>query len=52
MLWHCNGCTTRYAESLDMCPHCGGVDRAPAHEIDGVPEAAPLSPSAAEGEQG
>lgn len=34
MLWHCMGCTSRYAESLDACPHCGSGERVEAHRID------------------
>lgn len=32
MLWVCEGCGTRYAESLETCPQCGGGERHAAHE--------------------
>lgn len=32
MLWVCEGCGTRYAESLEACPQCGGGERHAAHE--------------------
>ena len=32
MLWRCLACTTRYAASLAVCPHCRSVER----EEDGV----------------
>lgn len=34
MLWRCLACTTRYAHSLVVCPHCGSTER----EEDGVPK--------------
>lgn len=38
MLHICSNCTTRYAESLQACPHCGSTDRRPAHEEDDMPK--------------
>jgi rRNA maturation endonuclease Nob1 len=34
VLWVCLDCTTRYAESLVGCPHCGSERRAEAHQVD------------------
>lgn len=34
MLWTCAACTTRYAHSLQVCPHCGSPER----EEDGMPK--------------
>jgi hypothetical protein len=34
VLWRCLDCTTRYAASLAVCPHCGSTER----EEDGMPK--------------
>lgn len=38
MLWVCEGCGTRYAESLETCPHCGAQERHADYEEDAMPK--------------
>ena len=36
----CEGCTTRYATGLDVCPQCGSEKRHDEHEVTEVTPAA------------
>ena len=57
MLWVCQGCTTRYAETLTACPNCGEAGRVteledeeaamPKNTIHAGPTNADLGPLAA-----
>lgn len=38
LLWVCEGCEARYAESLDVCPQCGSVARHADYEEESMPK--------------